>query len=93
MAASQNVVDRIGPWDQDRLAPPGENQVRMTFLVSDGLYFGQGPFDVLENDTIGGPVIAKATSLLEALIKIDHDSEKKKSYDKSATKFKYLFWK
>ena len=43
VAVSQPVVNQIGPWDKQRLPPPVAGNVRMTFLVSDGLYFGEGP--------------------------------------------------
>ena len=64
LAASQMLVDRIGPWDRPRLGPPKAGNVRMTFLVSDGLYFGEGKFADLSRDALGGPVIQAATVLL-----------------------------
>jgi hypothetical protein len=39
LVAAQNVVNRIGPWDKARLPPPPKGNVRMSFVVSDGLYF------------------------------------------------------
>jgi len=36
----------------------------MTFLVSDGLYFGEAPFGTLRKDPLCGPAIAKVTQLL-----------------------------
>jgi hypothetical protein len=68
IAASQPVVNRLGPWDRQRLPPPSAGNVRLTFLVSDGLYFGEGPFAVLEQDALAGPVVAKATRLLERIV-------------------------
>jgi hypothetical protein len=68
MDASQKVVDVIGPWDRERLGPPKTGNVRMTFLVSDGLYFGEGPFDDLARDPMGGPVISSAAELMNFLI-------------------------
>ena len=65
VAVSQPVVERIGPWDGSRLPPPQREKVRMTFLVSDGLYFGESPFAILQTDPLGGPVLAKATQLLQ----------------------------
>lgn len=62
---SQPVVSQIGPWDKKRLPPPKLGNVRMTFLVSDGLYFGEGPFAALYQDPMGGPILAKATELLQ----------------------------
>jgi hypothetical protein len=40
----------------------------MTFLVSDGLYFGEGPFNALQKDPMGGPVLAKATQLVQRAV-------------------------
>jgi len=68
VAVSQRVVDRIGPWDKDRKPPPPRGMVRMTFLVSDGLYFGEGPFPVLQRDPLAGPVLAKAAQLLQVAV-------------------------
>lgn len=47
---SQNIVNQIGVWDNARQPAPAKGNVRITFLVSDGLYFGEGPIDVLFND-------------------------------------------
>ena len=67
LAASQNVVNRIGPFDQPRLAPPSKGRVRMSFIVSDGLYFGEGAMEDLAADRLGGAVIKAATQLLFAI--------------------------
>lgn len=67
-AAAQPLIDDIGPWTEPRLAPPAQGQVRLSFLVSDGLYFGQGPMQVLQRDAIAGPVFDAATSLLKAVV-------------------------
>jgi hypothetical protein len=65
---SMAVVKRIGPWDQVRTSFPGAGMVKLSFLVSDGLYFGQGPFGALQNDTLAGPVINSATRLMTYLV-------------------------
>lgn len=67
LAVSQNVVNTIGPWDKARLAPPGPGRVRMSFIVSDGLYFGEGQFEDLERDRLAGPVVRAAARLLLAI--------------------------
>lgn len=67
LEASQKAVAVIGPWDKPRLPPPVLGKVRLTFLVSDGLYFGEGKIEVMERDPIGGPVLENATALLLAL--------------------------
>ena len=66
-AKSEDIVKKIGPWDQPRRSHPAEGTVRITFLVSDGLYFGEGPIDVLFNDAIAGPSLGAATELLQFL--------------------------
>ena len=66
-AASQKIVEQIGPWDKERLPPPLAGSIRLTFLVSDGLYFGEGPFDVLQKDSMAAPVIVAAIQLLTFL--------------------------
>jgi hypothetical protein len=67
-AASEPVVARIGPWDQPRRAPPKAGSVRLTFLVSDGLYFGEGPMVVMQREAMAGPVIQRATELLQTVV-------------------------
>lgn len=62
------IVNRIGPWNQERTPFPGQGMIKLTFLVSDGLYFGQGPLGALQNDAMAGPVINSAIGLMSYLI-------------------------
>jgi len=66
--AAREVVEQIGPWDGKRLARPVTGNIRLTFLVGDELYFGEGPFAALAQDPIGGPVVAAATRLMQFLV-------------------------
>ena len=68
--ASRTVVARIGPWDKARLPAPRRGHVRLTFLVSDGLYFGEGAMDVFSRDAMAGPVIHAASQLLQQVVDI-----------------------
>jgi hypothetical protein len=68
LMASQQIVDRIGPWDKARLPPPAGDHVRLTFIVSDGLYFGEGPFAALSQDALAGPLMEQATRLLQQVV-------------------------
>jgi len=70
LTVSQAVVDKIGPWDKPRLPAPKAGNVRLTFLVSDGLYFGEGKFADLSRDGLGGPVIAAAGKLLTQVVEM-----------------------
>jgi hypothetical protein len=63
-AAAERVVEKIGPWTEPRLPPPANGLMRMTFLVSDGLYFGQGPLEALQQDPLAAPVVVSATEIL-----------------------------
>ena len=62
---SKLIVDKIGPWDKPRLPHPVKGNVRVTFLVSDRLYFGEGPINIMFSDPLAGPALAKATALME----------------------------
>lgn len=68
IASAQLIVDQIGPWEKKRLPPPDLGKVRITMLVSDGLYFGEGPFETLGRDPLAGPVLDKATQLFQRVI-------------------------
>jgi len=64
---SQNVVNQIGAWDKPKRPAPTNGNMRITFLVSDGLYFGEGSVEVLFNDPMAGPALTSATYLLNYL--------------------------
>ena len=66
--AAEAVVARIGPWDKPRLPPPKAGNIRLTFLVSDGLYFGEGPMTAMQRETLAGPVIHHAGELLQRVV-------------------------
>lgn len=71
LAASEPAVSRIGPWDRARLPPPSRGMIRMTFLVSDGLYFGEGPLEDMQREPMGGPIVAASLALLQAVTAAD----------------------
>jgi len=66
--AARPLVDMIGPWDGERRERPTAGNARLSFLVSNGLYFGEGPFSALHGDALGGPVIDGAVKLMTFLI-------------------------
>jgi hypothetical protein len=67
-AKSEKTVSQLGPWDHPRRPFPTTGNVRITFLVSNGLYFGEGPANVLFNDPMGKPVLDAATQLMKFLM-------------------------
>jgi hypothetical protein len=66
--ASQSIIERIGPWKNPRLPPPKSGNIRLTFLVSDGLYFGEGPMPKMQQDPMAARVIRDATALMQAVV-------------------------
>ena len=68
LAAGRMVAAQIGPGEGPRPAAPPKGQVRISMLVPSGLHFGQGPFDALSGDPLGGPVIVAAMQLMQSLI-------------------------
>lgn len=68
LAASAPIAAAIGPWDKARRPAPPQGHIRMTFLVSDGLYFGEGPMSAMQQDPMAAPLIQAATSLLVKLV-------------------------
>ena len=75
LAASTPIVAAIGPWDKARIQAPPKGNIRMTFLVSDGLYFGEGPMEAMQQEQMAAPLIQAATSLLLKLVDKTTDSE------------------
>jgi len=80
LRASQFVVNRYGPWDKTRRPPPTGDLTRMTFLVSDGLYFGEGPASDLLRDRFAAPVLGAVGRLMPLLVdealKIDRSNSR-----------------
>jgi len=64
----QAVIDQIDPATEPRRAPPTADLTRMTFLVSDGFYFGEAATDDMYADRLGGPVMGNAAVLLAMLV-------------------------
>lgn len=64
----RDLITEIGPWDKGRLPQPAKGNVRLSFLVSNGLYFGQAPWYILFNDHMGGPILHTASELMNLLV-------------------------
>jgi hypothetical protein len=68
LAAAADVVAQIGPSDEPRRGPPPKQHVRLSFLTPSGLHFGEGPVKALEQDPLGGLVIAGASVVMRELV-------------------------
>ncbi|MCC6752884.1 MAG: hypothetical protein IT266_02750 [Saprospiraceae bacterium] len=66
-AQSEHIIEQIGPWDQARRPFPANGTTRLSFLVSDGLYFGEAPTQALFNDPMAAPALLTATRLMQYL--------------------------
>jgi len=66
---SQFAVDQCGgPSHEPRRPPPDGDLLRLSFLVSDGLYFGEGSYEALMDDPAGQPVLNAGSELLVQLV-------------------------
>lgn len=68
---SMEIVTKIGLWDKQRLPPPKQGNARISFILSDGLYFGEAPMNILFNDALAAPALQTATELMQYLISKD----------------------
>jgi hypothetical protein len=70
LQAAQAIVAHIGPWKGPRRPPPSRGIVRLNMLTASGLYFGEGPIEVLDRDPMGRPLLQAATSLMRKLVSL-----------------------
>jgi hypothetical protein len=75
LSAGKTVAEQIGPWDGPRPGAPPTGQARISLLVPAGLHFGQGPYQALAADPMGGPVLGAALTLMQSLIAIQDPKE------------------
>jgi hypothetical protein len=67
LQTARTVLPRVGPWSAPRRPSPPTGHVRLNILTPVGLYFGEGPFDLLDSDPLAGPLLQAATSLMRKL--------------------------
>jgi hypothetical protein len=68
--AAAPAVNAIGPWGKPRRTPPVVGWIRLSFLTSDGLCFGEGPGEHFQRDPLAAPVIQRAALLLKAVTEL-----------------------
>ncbi len=76
-AKSLEIVNNIGSWDKPRKPFPAKGMARITFLVSDGLYFGEGPIDAMFTDPFSSPALTTGAELMKYLTEKALDSQKR----------------
>lgn len=62
------IIGEIGPHHDARLPPASGSMSRISFLVSDGLYFGEAEGDLLFQDPLSARAFVAATRLLEFMV-------------------------
>jgi hypothetical protein len=65
---SEDVLGDMTPTKLERPGPPPRGQVRLSLVVSDGLYVGQADTNALSQDYLGGPILRASNELLNAVV-------------------------
>jgi hypothetical protein len=68
LAASAMLVQRLEPSRVPRRPPPARGSLRVTFIASEGTYWGEGPLAAMSADPMAAPVVDRATRLLQAVV-------------------------
>jgi hypothetical protein len=67
LEAAAAILPKIGPWNEKRLPPPEQGNVRLNLLTPIGLCFGEGPFAAIARDPVGGPLVKASAALVHRL--------------------------
>jgi hypothetical protein len=67
------VVQIIAPWRHPRPPEPTKGNARINLLTPSGMHLGQGPVEALNNDPMGGAILASAFRLMQRLIDLKKD--------------------
>ncbi len=70
LKVSNTAIPHMTPLKQPRSRPPTYGNVRLSFLTTDGLYFGEAPLASMEVDGFGGPVIIAAIDVMRIMVEI-----------------------
>lgn len=68
LALGEEVMKKIGPWENTRPEPVKKGMVRLNLLTSKGLHFGEAPMNVMGTDPIGGGLLNASAILMQALM-------------------------
>ena len=77
LSAAQDVVDELTPITEIRSPPPPAGNVRITSVVSDGLYVGEANLEALTRDPLGGPILRAASDLMNAVLEYAKASKRR----------------
>jgi hypothetical protein len=68
LTVGQSLVDISEPWDGPRPSAPPIGMVRVNALTFGGLHFGQGSFQAISQDGLGGLALRGAFDIMQALL-------------------------
>jgi hypothetical protein len=64
-AQSNSLTEDLFSHSMNRRPAPAKGNLRISFLVSDGLYFGEGPMNALFGDPKASPALNAALALMQ----------------------------
>lgn len=67
---SRDLLAHLDPWKEPRVVAPPYGIVRITFLASSGLYFGDGELRQMFKDKFGGATVRSAFDLFKAVASV-----------------------
>jgi hypothetical protein len=62
------VCNVLEPWEKERLPRPKGGVIRISFLVSDGLYFGNSSIKTIGNDQMASAIFGNGANIMKALL-------------------------
>ena len=68
LSVGQSLVEVSEPWDGPRPPAPPIGAVRINALTFGGLHFGQGSFQAISQDGLGGLALRGAFDLMQTLV-------------------------
>jgi len=67
-SAAIQVCNILEPWEKERLPRPKGDAIRISFLVSDGLYFGNSSIKTIGNDQMASAMFGNGAEVMKALL-------------------------
>jgi hypothetical protein len=67
LARSRDLLAHLDPWKEQRVPAPPYGFMRITFLASGGLYFGDGELRHMSKDKLGGATVRSAFDLFKTV--------------------------
>jgi len=62
------VCNALSPWEKERLPRPKGDVIRISFLASDGLYFGNSSIKTIGNDQMASAIFGIGAEVMKALL-------------------------